>query len=135
MPERVQMDQLKRLFEEFPELELAVLIGSRATGKSHPGSDWDFAIQWQRTDKPWGWLGDTENLRNRLARQLGVEDDVIDLVDLPTARLAIRDVTVNEGIPLKGDNTLAWRHFLQRTWRDMEDYKWDEIYGTRRVPV
>ncbi len=129
------MDQLQRLFEEFTELELAILIGSRATGKYHPGSDWDFAIQWQRTDKPWGWLGDTENLRNQLARLLGVEDDAIDLVDLPTARLAIRDVTVNEGIPLKGDNTLAWRHFLQRTWRDMEDFKWDEIYGTRRVSV
>ncbi|MES9904649.1 MAG: nucleotidyltransferase domain-containing protein [Sedimenticola sp.] len=121
--------QLQQLFEEFPALELAVLIGSRSTGEQRPDSDWDFAIQWQRSDNPWGRLGDMEILRNYLAKQLNSTDDAIDLIDLPTASLAIRDVVANEGIPLKGKKSLAWVHFLRRTWRDMEDFKWDEIYG------
>jgi len=107
--------QLQRLFADFPELELAALVGSRATGKHRPDSDWDFAIQWQRTDNPWGRLGDTETLRNRLAHLLQVADTDIDLIELPSARLAIRDVVANEGIPLKGGDSLAWAHFLRRT--------------------
>ena len=130
-----QTAQLQRLFAEFPELEIAVLVGSRATIKHRPDSDWDFAIQWQRTDHSWGRLGDTETLRNRLAKRLGVADDDIDLIDLPTSRLAMRDVVASEGIPLKGGGTLAWMHFLHRTWRDMEDFKWDEVYEHRRLSI
>lgn len=128
------MEGLPQLFADFPALELVVLIGSRATGIHRPDSDWDFAIQWQRTDNPWGRLGDTETLRNRLAKLLQTADSDIDLIDLPSARLAIRDVVATDGIPLKGQNTLVWAHFLRRTWRDMEDFKWNEIYGHRQLP-
>lgn len=126
-----QTTQLQQVFTAFPALELAVLVGSRATGKQRPDSDWDFAIQWQRTDQPWSRLGDTETLRHQLAQHLNVPDSAIDLIDLPRARLAIRHVVAEAGIPLKGEHSLAWAHFLQRTWHDLEDYDWDKLYPRR----
>jgi hypothetical protein len=34
----------------------------------------------------------------------------------------MRAVVAEEGIVLKGADTLAWHYFLQRTWRELEDY-------------
>lgn len=42
------INQLSDILNNLPELELAILIGSRATGTAHPDSDWDIAIQWNR---------------------------------------------------------------------------------------
>lgn len=124
-----QLQQLQDFFATLPELELAVLVGSRAHGTAHVASDWDFAIQWQRGLDGWTQLGKTETLRQQLAQQLGVPVHHIDLIDLPRARLAMRQVVVESGIPLKGNGTLAWEHLLRRTWRDLEDYYWEALYG------
>lgn len=62
-----------------------------------------------------------------LARLLGITPERIDLVDIPSARLAMRAVVAEEGLLLKGDNTLAWSHFLLRTWEELE-----ESYRERR---
>ena len=40
--------QLSNILNGNTFLELAILIGSRATGTARPGSDWDIAIQWSR---------------------------------------------------------------------------------------
>ncbi len=112
-----------------PLLELAVLIGSRATGRPGPESDWDIAIQWERGVLPLERLGLTETLRRRLASLLGVTEAAIDLIDLPLARLAMRAVIAEEGIPLKGEDGLPWQHFLRRTWRDLEEYYWEQTYA------
>lgn len=72
----------------------------------------------------------TERLRHRLADRLGCSDDAIDLIYIPDARLAMRSVIAEEGIPLKGADTLAWKHFLQRTWRELEEAYWEKIYAT-----
>lgn len=124
-----QHQRLQAFFTTIPELELAVLVGSRANGTAHAGSDWDFAIQWQRDLDGWTQLGKTETLRQQLAQQLDVPAHCIDLIDLPRARLAMRQVVVDSGIPLKGNGTLAWEHLLRRTWRDLEDYYWEQLYG------
>ncbi|WP_211224488.1 type VII toxin-antitoxin system MntA family adenylyltransferase antitoxin [Marinimicrobium agarilyticum] len=120
----------QRLSTDFSALEIGVLIGSRARGQAHADSDWDFAIQWSREiSDPWERLKKTEALRQQLAKWLGTSPDQIDLVDIPSARLAIRAAIAEEGIPLKGDDDLPWFHFLSRTWRELEEYYWDDIYA------
>lgn len=117
-------DDLRLFFAGRDEIELALLIGSRASGRVREGSDWDFAIQW-RKDIPWmEVLEQTEILRRELASFLRVIPDEIDLVDLPTVRLAMRAVAAEEGVMLKGDNTLPWSHFLLRTWGELEEFYW-----------
>ena len=121
--------QALRIFDALPELELAVLIGSRATETAHPESDWDIAIQWDRTMDFIHQLAATELLRRTVADNLGVTEQKIDLIDLPTARLTMRAVVAEEGYPLKGGDSLAWHHFLQRTWRELEEQYWEETYA------
>jgi len=111
------------------DLELAVLIGSRANDTAGPNSDWDIALQWSRDLSFMELLAATEGLRNRLAKLLGVPETAIDLIDLPTARLAMRAVVAEEGKPLKGAESLAWYRFLQRTWRELEELYWEQIYA------
>lgn len=126
---RDDVDLLRCALADEPELELAVLIGSRAGARSGPESDWDIAIQWKRDIDRFQILGSTECLRRRLAARLCVTEDRIDLIDIPSARLAMRAVVAEEGVPLKGEDSLAWSHFLRRTWRDLEDYHWESIHA------
>lgn len=107
-------------------LELAVLVGSRASGCAHAGSDWDIAIQWTPAPSLFDSLARTETLRRDLAAVLGVAEEQVDLIDLPRARLAMCAVVAEEGVPLKGEDALAWNHFLARTWRELEDYQWQQ---------
>lgn len=118
------------ILNSFSSLELAILIGSRATGTARPDSDWDIAIQWSREMGFIQQLAVTEQLRRTLAEKLGASSEQgIDLVDLPTARLAMRAVVAEEGIPLKGGDSLIWQRFLQRTWRELEEQYWEKIYA------
>jgi hypothetical protein len=70
-------------------------------------------------------LGRTETLRRTLAKQLNVAPDAIDLIELRRANLAMRASVAEEGMPLAGEDSLAWARFLQRTWRELEDFYWD----------
>lgn len=64
------IEQLRNLFAQQANIELALLIGSRAVGRAREDSDWDFAVQW-RWDIPWeNALEYTETLRADLARLL-----------------------------------------------------------------
>lgn len=124
MQENIVIEQLSQFFAPQENIELALLIGSRAHNQAHKESDWDFAVQWRR-DIPWGdVLEHAETLRAALAKYLRTTQDQIDIVDIPTARLAMRAVIAEEGVLLKGDNTLPWSRFLLRTWGDLEDFYW-----------
>ncbi|MCM2340145.1 nucleotidyltransferase domain-containing protein [Rhodoferax sp.] len=92
-----------------PHLEFAVLVGSRATGSARDDSDWDIALQWS---PQLDWLSALE-LTETLRR----------------ANLAMRASVAEEGLPLMGQDSLAWAHFLQRTWRDLEDFYWEQRHA------
>lgn len=111
-------------------LEFAVLVGSRATGNARPESDWDIALQWSPHIEWISVLDHTETLRRRLAEVLQTHLDAIDLIDLRRANLAMRATVAEEGILLIGQDTLAWAHFLRRTWRDLEDFYWSKRHAT-----
>ena len=114
-------DPLSDILGVVADLELAILVGSRATGTARPDSDWDIVIQWSRGMDFIQQLSATERLRMALAEKLGVPVQSIDLIDLPTARLTMRAVVAEEGLPIVGGECLAWHRFLQRTWRELEE--------------
>ena len=125
------VDKLKQCLLQIPQLELAILIGSQASGKAHLNSDWDIAIRWHRQPEIniISILAQTETLRRTIARLLKVTEDKVDLIDLTNARLTMRAVVAEEGIVLKGEDTLAWHYFLQRTWRELEEFYWNQCYA------
>lgn len=113
-----------------PEVELAILVGSRASGGARPESDWDIALRFTRHEHDLlAHCGRLETLRRELAAAIGRSEDAIDLIDLPAARLAMRALVAEEGLPLKGEDSLAWGHFLTRTWRDLEDFYWEKTHA------
>ena len=57
---------------------------------------------------------------------MGIESEDIDLIELRRANLTMRANVAEQGLPLTGDNSLAWAHFLKRTWRDLEDFYWEQ---------
>jgi len=121
--------QLASILQDEPQLDFAVLVGSQATGTAQPQSDWDIALQWTYGT---GWLatlGSSETLRHKLAAATGLSPDHIDLIDLRRANLAMRASVAEEGLPLAGEDSLAWTRFLQRTWRDLEDFYWDKQHA------
>lgn len=124
-----QQGELGRFFEGREELDLVLLIGSRAVGHMRDGSDWDFAVQWKKGMPFEQVLENTEALRGQLANHLGTPTDQVDLVDIPSARLAMRAVIAEEGLLLKGDNTLPWSHFLLRTWSELENFYWEKQHA------
>ena len=112
--------RLRTLLAAEPDLEFAVLVGSRAAGTHTAASDWDIALQWRR-DLDWmDQLGRTETLRRRLAEALAVPEAAVDLVDAPRANLAMRAAIAEEGVVLAGEDGLPWQRFLRRTWRELE---------------
>jgi predicted nucleotidyltransferase len=122
-------EKLRTILDGEQDLEFAVLIGSRASGKASLNSDWDLAVRWRRGLPKMTILFYGERLRNRIAQGLQVADAMIDLVDISSAGLAMRAVIVEEGIPLKGGDSIAWNRFLSRTWREIEEFYWESVYA------
>ena len=122
-------NQLASILQDEPQLEFAVLVGSRATGTAQPHSDWDIALRWAYGTDWLATLGSTETLRHKLAAATGLSPAKIDLIDLRRANLAMRASVAEEGLPLAGEDSLAWTRFLQRTWRDLEDFYWDKQHA------
>lgn len=119
-----QFSQLALALDQVPELELAVLVGSQANCSATAQSDWDIAIRWAKRTLPAEQLAFEAKLVQRIAQTLTIHPDKIDLIQLTAAKLAMREVVANQGIPLKGAQTLAWFHFLTQTWAEVEDFYW-----------
>jgi hypothetical protein len=120
---------LGQLLSGETDIEFAVLVGSRTTGTTHSGSDWDIALQW---DARLDWievLGKTKTLRRKMAEAISVASDKIDLIELRRANLAMRAEVAEGGLPLLGEDTLAWAYFLTRTWRELEDFYWERQHA------
>ena len=124
-----ETETLARILAEQPDLQFAVLVGSRANATAGPRSDWDIAVQWVPQGDWLSVLGSTETLRHTLAEALRISPSDIDLIDLRRANLAMRASVAEEGLPLAGQETLAWAHFLLRTWRELEDFYWDRRHA------
>lgn len=118
------LSRLGAICAPYTELEFAVLVGSRASGKAKPDSDWDIAIRWRHDVSAYRRLELTESLRLDLAHLLKVDPEKIDLIDLAAARLTMRALVAEEGLVLFGAEGLPWLRFLQTTWAQIEDFEW-----------
>lgn len=127
--EIVSVDNLAKVLLEEPQLEFAVLVGSRSTGTTHDRSDWDIALQWSPQLDWLTALGKTETLRSKMAEILKTSSTDIDLIELRRANLAMRASVAEEGQPLAIQSPLAWARFLQRTWRELEDFYWEQKHA------
>ena len=121
--------QLASILQDEPQLDFAVLVGSQVTGTAQPHSDWDIALHWAYGADWLATLGSTETLRHKLAAATGLSPANVDLIDLRRANLAMRASVAEEGLPLAGEDSLAWARFLQLTWRDLEDFYWDKQHA------
>lgn len=124
-----QEHKLRAVLARQPQLDFAVLVGSRASGRDHARSDWDIAVRWAYKLDLWTVLGLTETLRQQLAEVLEVTPDQVDLIDLRQANLAMRATVAQDGKVLHGEGSLTWLHFLQRTWRELEDWEWEQRHA------
>lgn len=120
----LKIDALQRLLHADTNLELAVLIGSRVSDTATENSDWDIAVRWEKDINALTRLEYSEALKQKIAHVITIHQDHIDLIDMSTARLAMKAVVAEEGLILKGNGTLAWSHFLTQTWAELEDHYW-----------
>ena len=132
-PAEANLAALAEVLQRQPELEFAVLVGSRANGTATAGSDWDIAIRWQRGLNPVQRLEVTESLRLQLSQAIASPPEAIDLIDLVQARLAMRALVAEEGRVLAGENGLPWMRFLQTTWAEIEDFHWRRQHPPRTL--
>jgi predicted nucleotidyltransferase len=129
MSHQPTIKNLQQILSATSELAFAVLVGSRAVGTERSDSDWDIALYW-RDGLPWlERVAKTEMLHRECAKALGVAEAQIDLIDLANANLAMRAAVVEEGLPLTGDESVAWARFLRRTWRELEDFYWEKEHA------
>lgn len=126
---QAQQRRIKAVLRQEADLNFALLVGSRADGTARPDSDWDIALSWNHALPPLERIGRTETLRRSLARALHLGEDKIDLIDLLNANLCMRTLAAEEGLPLSGDDSTAWAIFLRRTWRELEDYYWEQEHA------
>lgn len=119
-----EIKALKKILNDTSDLELAVLVGSRADGTATADRDWDIAIRWQKHIQGLERHDLSEDLKQRINEEAGILKDKIDLIDMTTARLAMKAVIAEEGLVLLGEDTLAWHHFLVLTWGELEDFYW-----------
>lgn len=120
---------IKDVLQTFPDIELSVLIGSQVHGSAMPESDWDIALRWKNNIDRIFILQQTETLKQNIADAIHIHKDQIDFIDITQARLAMRAVIAEEGVILKGEDTLTWSHFLTQTWAELEDYYWRQNHA------
>jgi predicted nucleotidyltransferase len=125
----VMLQVLVQLLLNELDIQFAVLTGSRATNTAHANSDWDIALQWHPELDWLAMLGKTETLRKKIATALGESLEKIDLIELRRANLAMRAAVAETGLPLTGEDSLAWARFLTRTWRELEDFYWEQTHA------
>lgn len=123
------LDALKPVLSATPSLAFAVLVGSRANGTAHAESDWDIAVMWDVSIDWMESLAAHETLRRALAASLNVSEERIDLIDLARANLAMRANVAEDGVILAGEDSLSWVHFLNRTWRELESFYWEQAHA------
>lgn len=127
---QTQLDALGKFLRNQPDVEFAVLVGSRADGTASPASDWDIALQLRRNESSYmEELARLEALRHETATLLDTRPEQVDIISAPSAKLAMRDLIANHGMVLTDPMSLPWLHFLQRTWRELEDYYWEDLYA------
>jgi predicted nucleotidyltransferase len=116
--EEAAADELRKRLLRQPEVLFALLFGSRATGRPHPGSDWDVAVYLDEELSP------RQRFRHRL-QLIGELDDLgeIDLVVLNEAP-ALLGHRALLGQLLFARDRIAYVRYFVRTLSRSEDERY-----------
>jgi predicted nucleotidyltransferase len=97
----IGLAELRSFFADRPYVKLAILFGSRASGRAEPQSDYDFAVAFAPTfADPWGGVA---VLRSECNALLKLADEDFDVVDLSRADAAVLSGIRAGHVVLKGD--------------------------------
>ena len=108
---------LRAILAEGPPLHLAVLFGSAARGRTHPGSDVDVAIWPQSPELP---LGAELDLQVALERAVGRP---VDLLRLDEASTMVCWEVAAHGVPIVAATAAAWPRFVARAASEWADFR------------
>ena len=106
-----------------------MLVGSQANGTATAQSDWDLALRWRKDIAAMDQLVLSEKLKQTIQQDIGVHPDQVDIIDMSQAKLAMRALVAQEGVVLKGQDTLPWMNFLTLTWAELEDFHWRKTHA------
>jgi uncharacterized protein len=122
--------ELKELTSQIPEkipyIKMLVLFGSRATGKTHTNSDWDFAVlpdEQIRQDcikeKPFGMF----EIPLLLGQIFGINHEKIDVVELNNCSWLVSHFIARDGILLYEKDFGGFDYFRQTSLRSEPELK------------
>lgn len=100
-------EELSEGFASLPYIKTAFLFGSRASGKTHSKSDYDFAFEMEKLpDENWGmqakaWMD--------VCDLFGLKEYDIDVIDLASADALLKHSVAQNYILLKGDESDIYR--------------------------
>lgn len=121
---KIAKTQLKQIAQKH-NINTVYLFGSQAAGKAHPGSDYDFAVQFKKEVKPAKYF----DLKLKLMRDIGklAESDKIDIVVLNDikAPLVLKFRIIKEGKILYADDDIArsrMEHKIMSYYLDRQYY-------------
>ncbi len=109
------MSQLSTVLAAGPELRLAVLFGSRATGRANPNSDVDVALLFAHEVT----LSEELDLQIALERAVGTS---VDLVRLDEASTLVRWQVAVSGVPIVARDH-EWPRFRARAASEYADFR------------
>ena len=112
--------------EKIPYLKMLVLFGSRATGKTHANSDWDFAALYDEekrknyiNDHDWGWF----ELPWIIGNIFGINHEKIDVVELNNSSWLIAHFVARDGILLYEKDSGGFEYFRLTSLRPESEMK------------
>lgn len=113
--------KVKKVFDSYPEVKLAYLFGSRATGEVGPMSDYDFAVYLKPKKKD-----DIFDLKLELMGKLcgAVKTDAVDLLVLNTSEkpeLNYEVITKGKLIKEEEPNKLLMETMILNNYFDFRD--------------
>jgi predicted nucleotidyltransferase len=125
-----------QLPEKIPYLKMLVLFGSRATGKSHANSDWDFAALYDEElhesyckDKAFAWF----EVSILLGQAFDINSANIDVIELNNCSPLIAHFVARDGKVLYEKESGEFEKFRQRSLKSEREMK--EIRKTLREKV
>lgn len=127
----------QKLSERIPYLKMLVLFGSRATGKTHANSDWDFAVLYDEETRqhymrdPFSWF----EVPGILAQVLNIPDTKIhiDVVELNNCSQLIAHFVARDGKVLYEQEPGEFDKFRQKAL--LSDDKIQNIYQDSRQNI
>ena len=106
------VEKLRHVFEDHGVV-LAYLFGSRAKGLAREDSDYDFAVLFEKPDA--GILEEVE-LGIKIARELGIPPEKVDVVSLNRADTLLKARVFREGIAIYARDEEYRRRWERRTY-------------------